>query len=90
MTFHLTFGISLIYYQVNCAWTLDRTKSEWIDLGIHTDIFMTRPDTCDAAGGAISLWVKVIDCATSSGIVSSVNAPFHTDSAIICENQHIR
>ena len=63
---------------MNCAWTLDREGKQWIDLGIDTDVCMTDPRTCGAAGGAISLWVKVIDCATSSGIVSSVNAPFHT------------
>ena len=51
---------------------------------------MSDPRTCSSAGGAISLWVKVIDCPSRGGIVSSVNAPFHTGSAIICENQHIR
>ena len=32
---------------------------------------MTRPETCGAAGGAISLWVKVIDCPMTGGIISS-------------------
>ena len=33
---------------------------------------MTRPETCGAAGGAISLWVKVIDCPRGvCGIISS-------------------
>ena len=32
---------------------------------------MTRPETCSAEGGAISLWVKAIDCNGSCGIVSS-------------------
>ena len=32
---------------------------------------MTRPDTCGAAGGAISVWVKVIEPAEKGGIISS-------------------
>ena len=32
---------------------------------------MTRPETCDAAGGAISLWVNIIDCPGYVGIISS-------------------
>ena len=32
---------------------------------------MTRPETCSEAGGAISLWVKVVKCAGSGGIISS-------------------
>ena len=31
---------------------------------------MTRPETCGAAGGAISLWVNVFDC-QDGGIVST-------------------
>ena len=52
---------------------LDRTKSQWVDLGIHTDVCMTRPETCGAAGGAISLWVNVIECSDWEGIISSYN-----------------
>ena len=75
------------YYQVNKALTLDATKQQWIDLGINTDVCMTRPDTCGAAGGAISLWLNVNDC-PFGGIVSS---DFHpsTTSAIYCLNDHI-
>ena len=63
--------IVLIYssLQVNKALALDHTQSQWVDLGIHTEACMTRPDTCGAAGGAISLWVIAIAC--SGGIVSS-------------------
>ena len=31
---------------------------------------MTRPETCGAAGGAVSFWVKVIEC-SFGGIISS-------------------
>ena len=51
--------------------TLDRTPRQWVDLGIHTEACMTRPETCGGAGGAISLWVNVIHCPGMCGIVSS-------------------
>ena len=42
-------------YQVNCGWALDRTRRQWVDLGIHTEACMTDPRTCGAAGGAVSV-----------------------------------
>ena len=45
----------------------------WIDLGIHIEACMTDPETCGEAGGAISLWLRVIDCPTAlwAGIVTT-------------------
>ena len=67
--------INVIFYvlqQVNNAWSLNRTMNQWVDLGIHTEACLTRPDTCSAAGGAISLWVYVSDYdGHAAGIVSS-------------------
>ena len=56
---------------MNSAWTVTHIKRQWINLAIHTDACMTRPETCGAAGGAISMWVKVIECIGDCGIVSS-------------------
>ena len=76
---------------MNNAWTVDRTKKQWIDLGIHTDACMTQPDTCDATGGAISVWVKVIECNEYDGIISSLTGSPNksTGSAIDCWNGYI-
>ena len=60
-------------YQVNSAVSLDRTRNQWVDLGIHSEACMTRPETCGTAGGAISLWVKVIDCPRYAGIIPSLD-----------------
>ena len=65
------YSIFLSFYQVNEAVSLDRTRSQWIDLGIHTEACMTRPETCGAAGGAISLWVKLFDSPFLGGVISS-------------------
>ena len=46
-------------------------KRQWVDLGAHTDACMVRPETCGAAGGAISFWIKFIDCPNNGGIISS-------------------
>ena len=50
---------------------------------------MTRPETCDAAGGAISLWMKVTDCPPYSGIVSSIQFSGTTGSHIYCSSGSI-
>ena len=35
---------------------------------------MARPETCGAAGGAFSLWVKVTESSSYTGILSSYQA----------------
>ena len=59
------------FHQVRGAWDFNRTRHHWVDLGVHTEAYMTRPETCGAAGGAINLWVNIIDCPSGSGIISS-------------------
>ena len=68
---------------------LFRAKSQWVDLGIHTDVCMTLPDTFGIAGGAISLWVKVTDCPLCGGIVSSDQLGT-TGLKIYCISSNIR
>ena len=68
------------YIKVNSALTLDHTKSQWVDLGIHTEVCMSLPETCGAAGGAISAWVKMGDCSGVCGIISSYG--YNTGSVI--------
>ena len=61
---------------MNLAWTFNGTKKQWVDLGTHTEACMTPPETCGAAGGAISLWVNVLAGYKfySCGIISSRTA----------------
>ena len=74
----ITFSIELfktvyIVLQMNLPLRLNRTQEQWVDLGIHTEACMTRPETCGAAGGAVSLWVNLNECYYKrSGIVSSI------------------
>ena len=58
-------------YKVNSALILDRTKRQWIDLGTRTEACMTQPETCGATGGAISMWLKIVDCPEGCGVISS-------------------
>ena len=44
---------------------------QWIDLGVHTEPCMNRPDTCGEAGGAVSLWLKEIACPNVKGMITS-------------------
>ena len=54
---------------------------------------MARPDTCGAEGGAISLWVNVIDCRNiffyDGGIVSSIQDGVTTGSLIFCYYEEV-
>ena len=45
--------------------------AQWVDLGMHTEACMTRPDTCGAAGGAVSLWLREIECSDLKGMITS-------------------
>ena len=73
-----------LFFKVNKALILDQNKKQWVDLGIHTEACMTRPETCGAAGGAVSLWMRVIDCPSTGGIVSSY-VDFKSYFVIYCE-----
>ena len=75
---------------MNSALTLDNTKNQWVDLGIHTEACMTQPETCGAAGGAISLWVNVMDCPTPvGGIISSNKQSKSTGLRIYSSDNYI-
>ena len=54
---------------------------------------MTQPQTCGAAGGAISVWVKVMHCphgkGETEGIVSST-ATSGTGSIVYCHLGNIK
>ena len=49
----------IILFQVKSAISLDRTRKQWVDLGVLKEACITRPETCGAAGGAITLWIRV-------------------------------
>ena len=51
---------------------------------------MTRPETCGAAGGAFSLWLRVIDCGNwRVGVMSSL-ADETSGLQISCDRGAIR
>ena len=64
------------------ALTLNHTMSLWVDLGNHAEACMTRPETCGTAGGAFSIWVKVIESSSYTGILSSYRASGSSGIAI--------
>ena len=47
---------------------------------------MTQPDTCSAAGGAISLWLKVNECPDGAGIFTTTQYEKSTGSFIVCKH----
>ena len=50
---------------------------------------MTRPETCGAAGGAISVWMKINDCPSGDGGIVMSSA-VTTGAIIYCQVENIR
>ena len=50
---------------------------------------MTRPDNCSAAGGAISVWARVINCSDDEGIITTRSDSSFVGSMVICINNNI-
>ena len=73
-------SVNLLKYallQLGYAWSVDRTSKQWIDVGIHTEACMTRPETCGSAGGAVSFWINVVNCTGFQylgGLITTENA----------------
>ena len=59
--------------EVNNALAVNQTRNQWIDLGVHPEACMTIPDTCCAAGGAITFWLRIINCSHHGGILTTIN-----------------
>ena len=68
---------------MNFVLNLDRKKRQWLDLGIHAEACMTNM-TCGAAGGAISLWVKITECPKNAGIITTQAQGKTVGSAVVC------
>ena len=50
---------------------------------------MTRPDNCSAAGGSISLWVRVLYCSDNDGIITTRSDSSPTGSMVLCIDNNI-
>ena len=72
---------------MNSAVGINRNLGQSIDLGVHTEAFMTRPETCGAAGGAISLWVKIDDPFGYHGIITTLPEPNTLSGSLINYNE---
>ena len=60
--------------------------NQWLDLGIHTEACMTRPDTC-LEGGAISVWMNISGCPETHHFQGLITTHVDTNStgiAIVC------
>ena len=51
----------------------DRNRKQFVDLGSHPEAYMTR-GTCGDTGGAVSFWVKIVNCTGTrySGIITTL------------------
>ena len=51
---------------------LNKSKNQWIDLGFYPEVSLTRRCGCGVAGGAISMWLRLIEC---GGIITTRSLP---------------
>ena len=73
-------------FQVNSAISTNFSGRHWVNLGVHMEVCMTHPESCGAAGGAISLWFRVVACGHTTSIVATVSnstAGYH----ILCRSR---
>ena len=79
----------VFFYQMNMSLTLDSTKKQWVDLGVHLEACLTNVD-CSAAGGAISLWLSGVHCGGSSaGFISSRKSSSKIGTVGFCNSNNI-
>ena len=60
-----------LYFQISSAVHTNRSQNQWIELGYHSDVCLTHRYGCGEAGGALSMWLRLIDCPARSGIITS-------------------
>ena len=55
-------------FQVHYAVNINRSKSQWIDLGFHPEACVTQRYGCGMVGGAVSYWLRLREC---GGIITT-------------------
>ena len=86
----LVFIVDVNYFQINYAVSTNRSQRQWVDLGIYPEACMTLPETCGAAGGAVSMWLKIIDCEQDGAMLSTRDAETRIGFHAICTRGGIR
>ena len=75
-------------FQVNDGVSTNLAREDWINLGIHLEVCLTHPESCGAAGGAISLWFRLNGYSIAGAIVTTTyntSAGYH----IVCDYRGI-
>lgn len=57
-----------------------------IYLGIHIEACMTRQETCGVAGGAFSVWLRLVDCPPGAGIITTIDDLNKTGFRLWCKH----
>ena len=74
-------------FQVGKAVRTDRAYYQYVSLGnLSEHACLVAPDACGAAGGAISIWLRIIDCPTYSGIITSTPHGYAAGFLLFCSN----
>ena len=61
--------------QVNKAVRTNLTEKQWVNMGTISPLAcFVIPKMCGSAGGALSVWMKILECQKETGIITSLNA----------------
>ena len=64
-----------------------RALSHWVDLGnVSGYSCFSLPETCGPNGASLTAWIKIIDCPTGSGFITSKEAGAKTGFYTNCSN----
>ena len=80
----------ILLYQVGNAIKTNRALRQWVDLGdLSPFTCMTLPENCGPDGGALSAWIKLIDCPPGTGFLGS-RTDYLTGLKTVCTQTTIK
>ena len=79
----------VLFFQNSKVVVTDRTESQWLDLGNQSQACITIPESCGTQGGTISAWIKLGECITVGGIISSFTQT-QSGFSFYCKNSEFR
>ena len=90
--YHAGLNVNLSIQISNIDWKIltDRNWNQWVDLGdLSPFTCMTLPENCGPDGGALSAWIKLIDCPNNHGFLGSRDE-YLTGLKTLCSSNVIR
>ena len=70
--------------QVNKAVRTNLTEKQWVNMGTFSPLAcFVIPTTCGAAGGALTVWMKILECPDETGVITSLNVSNFSEGFLV-------